>query len=70
MMKNNIYVGALAYGMYVISRADLSFEYIPNPWKDEQKDHRSMQPYIDVEGNIWIFSFNIGIQVQMEFFQI
>ena len=67
--ENNIYVGALEYGMYVISKVDLSFEYIPNPWNDEQKDHRSMQPYIDVDGNIWVFSFNIGVQVQMEFFK-
>jgi signal transduction histidine kinase/ligand-binding sensor domain-containing protein len=67
--EKNIYVGALQYGMYVISKEDFGVEYIPNPWNDEQKDSRSMQPYIDVEGNIWIFSFNITVQVQMEFYK-
>jgi len=67
--EKNIYVGALQYGMYVISRKDLEVEYIPNPWNDAQKDPRSMQPYIDIDGNIWIFSFIISVQGQMEFYK-
>ncbi len=67
--EKNIYVGALQYGMYVISRKNFEVEYIPNPWNDPQKDPRSMQPYIDIDGNIWIFSFIISVQGQMEFYK-